>query len=87
MDQKYYDALAQVRLESSRQLLSDAEGLLDGTFTREDYRMLSDADQIRSASDYDDFYIASKEETRQQVENATQFVRRVEDYFAKCASD
>lgn len=32
--------------------------------------MITRADQIRNASDYDDFYVASKEETRQQVENA-----------------
>lgn len=29
----------------------------DGTFTKEDYDSLARASQIRSASDYDDFYI------------------------------
>ena len=39
----------------------------DGTFTADDYQMIAKAEQIRNASDYDDFYIASKEETKQQV--------------------
>ena len=30
-------------------------------FTDEDYRLIAKAEQIRSVSDYDDFYVASKE--------------------------
>ena len=37
----------------------------NGTFTPEDYQKIARAEQIRNASDYDDFYLASKEETRQ----------------------
>jgi len=36
----------------------------DGTFTPEDYQKVARAEQIRNASDYDDFYLASKEETK-----------------------
>ncbi len=53
----------------------------DGTFTSDDYQKIARAEQIRNASDYDDFYIASKEETRQQVENAEYLVEKIERYI------
>lgn len=53
----------------------------DGTFTADDYQMIAKAEQIRNASDYDDFYIASKEETKQQVENAKCLVDKVSKYI------
>lgn len=53
----------------------------DGTFTKEDYDSLARASQIRSASDYDDFYIVSKKDTKQQIEDAQKFIKKVEDYF------
>lgn len=53
----------------------------DGTFTSDDYQIIARAEQIRNASDYDDFYIASKEETKQQVENAKSIVKKVADYI------
>lgn len=52
----------------------------DGTFTQEDYQMITRAEQIRNASDYDDFYLASKEETKQQVENARKIVEKIINY-------
>lgn len=55
----------------------------DGTFTQDDYQKVARAEQIRNASDYDDFYLASKEETRQQVENAGYLVEKVEKYIAE----
>lgn len=53
----------------------------DGTFTPEDYQKVARAEQIRNASDYDDFYLANKEETRQQVENARYLVDKVDKYI------
>ena len=53
----------------------------NGTFTTEDYQKVARMEQIRNASDYDDFYIANKEETRQQVENAEYLVDKVEKYI------
>lgn len=53
----------------------------DGTFTAEDYQKIARAEQIRNASDYDDFYVASKEEARQQVENANYIVTKIETYI------
>jgi uncharacterized protein (UPF0332 family) len=53
----------------------------NGQFTSKDYQIIARADQIRNASDYDDFYIASKEECRQQVENARYFLDKVKAYL------
>ena len=52
-----------------------------GTFTSDDYQKIAKAEQIRNASDYDDFYISSKEETREQVELAETFVNKVRKYL------
>ena len=132
MDKEQWDSLAVIRMERARELLGEAQELLeknsyksannrafyaiekcvkallateqvevlthngamkmfnmtfvhsgDGIFTVEDYQKVAKAEQIRSASDYDDFYIASKEESRQQVENAAYFVEKVEMYLVK----
>ncbi len=53
----------------------------DGTFTSEDYQKIASAEQIRNASDYDDFYVASKEETRQLVENTKYIVNKIDGYI------
>ena len=37
-------------------------------FPREVGRKIGEAEEIRHASDYDDFYIASKEETERQID-------------------
>ncbi|MDD7388976.1 MAG: HEPN domain-containing protein [Lachnospiraceae bacterium] len=54
----------------------------DGSFCADDYQIIAKAEQIRNASDYDDFYIASKEESRQQVENAAYFLKKVKEYLS-----
>lgn len=53
----------------------------DGTFTSDDYQKIARAEQIRNASDYDDFYVASKEEARQQVESADYIVAKIDAYI------
>ena len=53
----------------------------DGTFTSDDYQKIARAEQIRNASDYDDFYVASKEETRRQVEDAAYIVDKINAYI------
>ena len=53
----------------------------DGTFDAEDYQKIARAEQIRNASDYDDFYLASKEESTVQVENAKYMVEKVLQYI------
>lgn len=53
----------------------------DGSFTVEDYQKIAKAEQIRNVSDYDDFYIAGREETKQQVDNAKYIVDKAERYL------
>lgn len=49
-------------------------------FSREVGRKIGEAEEIRHASDYDDFYIASREETERQVAVADEFIQLVEKY-------
>ena len=49
-------------------------------FPREMGRKIGEAEEIRHASDYDDFYIASREETERQVSVADEFIQLVEKY-------
>lgn len=53
----------------------------DGTFTAEDYQKIAKAEQIRNVSDYDDFYIAGREETKQQIDSAKYFVDKIGKYL------
>lgn len=53
----------------------------DNTFSVDDYKIAAKAEKIRNASDYDDFYIADKEETKEQVENAGKLFRRIMAYM------
>lgn len=52
-------------------------------FPREMGRKISEAEEIRHASDYDDFYIASKEESVRQVAVAREFIAMVSQYCAQ----
>ena len=49
-------------------------------FPREMGRKIGQAEEIRHASDYDDFYIASKEEAKQQILVADEFLVLAEKY-------
>ncbi len=52
-----------------------------GFFTQDDYQKVAKSEQIRNASDYDDFYISSKKETTQQIEDADYIINKVEQYI------
>ena len=52
-------------------------------FPRTIGRRVAELEEIRHASDYDDFYIASKEEVNEAIDTATEFVSMVEDYCNK----
>lgn len=52
-------------------------------FPKEIGRRITGAEAIRHASDYDDFYIASREETEKQITVAEEFIRMVEDYCSR----
>lgn len=52
-----------------------------GDFNKKIYSIISTANKIREKSDYDDFYIASKKETEEQLENAKYFLGVAEEYL------
>ena len=52
-------------------------------FPREMGRKIGQAEEIRHASDYDDFYIAGKEEAAKQIETAVQMINEVKKYVGK----
>ena len=49
-------------------------------FPRKLGKKIAESEEIRHASDYDDFYIASKEETERQIAVAGEFIELVEKY-------
>lgn len=53
----------------------------DGYFTRDDYKIASSAEHIRNSSDYDDFYIADKNETGELVRNAKILYEKTKKYM------
>ncbi|MCH5248649.1 MAG: HEPN domain-containing protein [Lachnospiraceae bacterium] len=52
-------------------------------FDAEDYKIVARAETIRSKSDYDDFYVANKDETKSLVSNATTLIAKVEEYLLR----
>ena len=49
-------------------------------FPREIGRKISRAEEIRHASDYDDFYIADKKETQELAEAAEELIKMIKKY-------
>ena len=49
-------------------------------FPREIGRKIAEAEEIRHVSDYDDFYIASREESQRQAAVAEEFLQMAEQY-------
>lgn len=43
-------------------------------------RRIAEAEEIRHASDYDDFYIASKEEAEEQIATAEELIQLIVEY-------
>ena len=50
-------------------------------FPKEYGRRIAEAEEIRHASDYDDFYIATKAEVEKQIETAMKLADLVEVYY------
>lgn len=50
-------------------------------FDEEYSKILMGAEKIRNKSDYNDFYIASKSDAKQQIENANRFIVTMEEYI------
>lgn len=49
-------------------------------FPRQLGRRIAEAEEIRHASDYDDFYLATKEEAGDQIKTAEELIERIEKY-------
>lgn len=58
-----------------------------GIFSDELSTIIGRASEIRNASDYDDMFIASKDETEKQIKDAKQFYEEVENFIAKKMKD
>lgn len=52
-----------------------------GIFGKEYSKILTEAFEIRSESDYDDYYVISKKEVEEQIENAQFFRNGVKSYI------
>ena len=44
-------------------------------------KIIKEASYLREKSDYDDFYIASKDEAKNQLENAETFLKKISEYI------
>lgn len=51
-----------------------------GIFPKTFGRRIAQAEEIRHASDYDDFYIATKEKAEEQIETAKELIDLIEAY-------
>lgn len=52
-------------------------------FPRDFGRKIAQAEEIRHASDYDDFYIATKEKAEEQIMTAKELIEQIEAYCLK----
>ena len=52
-------------------------------FLRKLGKKIAESEEIRHASDYDDFYIATKVEAEEQIQTAKELVKLVEEYVQK----
>ena len=53
----------------------------EGIFPTEISKMIGSAFTIRNASDYDDMFIASKNDTEEQIDNAEYVYKMIKEYI------
>ena len=46
-------------------------------------KIIKEASYLREKSDYDDFYIASRDEAKNQLENAESFLKKISEYLGE----
>ena len=56
-------------------------------FPREIGKKISRAEETRHASDYDDFYIATREKSQEQIETAEELIKMIEEYCKNSVSE
>lgn len=52
-----------------------------GVFDKNISKVIASASKLREKSDYVDFYIASKQESQEQIEKAEDFLKVIEEYL------
>ncbi|SES89079.1 HEPN domain-containing protein [Anaerobranca gottschalkii] len=57
--------------------------IANGKIEKEYYKIIVSAFDIRTKSDYQDFYIINKEEARKQLVNVEKFINMIEAYIDK----
>ncbi len=57
-----------------------------GKIEKEYSKIISKAFKVRTDSDYKDFYLVAKDETKEQMENAEKFLERVKRYVEEVYS-
>ena len=55
-----------------------------GIFAKDFSKILSSTRDLREASDYDDFYLVSKEEAQEAIDNAEKFIKGVQEFLDIC---
>ena len=86
--------LAKYRLETARQCIISAKALIEISdyiktriFDVSMSDIISEAFDIRSDSDYNDYFVISKKEVEEQISNAQYFYDRVEEYVVAQIKD
>ena len=60
------------------------EYIKTGIFDIELSDIIKEAFDVRSDSDYDDYYLLSKEDVLEQIEHAQIFYQKTKEYLEKC---
>ena len=55
--------------------------ITNGKIEQEYYKIIAGAFDVRTKSDYQDFYIVDKEDAREQLVNAERFINMIESYI------
>ena len=55
--------------------------IANGKIDQDYYRIIASAFDIRTKSDYQDFYIVAKDDAREQLLNAERFIKMIETYI------
>ncbi len=63
------------------QLVILTKNIKTEVFPRSIGRKIAEAEEIRHASDYDDFYIATVDEAQEQIETAKELIQLIEVYL------
>ena len=58
-----------------------------GVFDTELSTIISALFDIRTESDYDDFYVISKQEVKEQIANAELFYNEIKEYLSKLVAE